>query len=166
MRPASCEARICPHLPYSARSRVAVSCAPFGGNRLRRPGAAPPRERKGGFQVNARHTIKGNRRPATDRGGAAPPAPDGTALSRPANAPPSVRLERPEFPKNSINIDKFTGFFDKFPKNYFLVTGCNQRNSRLNPSPWHSDTAAKKVFRRPRISPHLPRGATRRRSPR
>ena len=26
----------------------------------------------------------------------------------------------PEFLKNSINIDKFTGFFDKFPKIIFV----------------------------------------------
>ena len=36
------------------------------------------------------------------------------------------RLETPhEFPKNSINIDKFTGFFDKFPKGNISINDSN-----------------------------------------
>ena len=31
-----------------------------------------------------------------------------------------------------VNIDKFTGFFNKFPKSVFLVTGCNQKGYILN----------------------------------
>ena len=57
-----------------------------------------------------------------------------------------------------VNIDKFTGFFDKFLKSVFLVTGCNQKSFFLNLSVAHSNIAAKKVFRIHRIfrnCPHL-----------
>ena len=56
----------------------------------------------------------------------------------------------------SINIDKFTGFFDKFLKNLYLVIDCNQKGYHINLSVFHSDMAAKKVFWFPRICPQLP----------
>ena len=56
----------------------------------------------------------------------------------------------------SIKLDKFTGFFDKFPKGDSLVTDCNKRVILLNLSADHSDMAPKKVFRLPRICPQLP----------
>ena len=56
----------------------------------------------------------------------------------------------------SIKFDKFTGFFDKFLKNTSLINGCNQKSYYINLSVSHSDSAAKKVFRLPRISPQQP----------
>ena len=147
-------ARICPHLPRPARPLFAVSCAPLGGTRPRRPGAAPRKERKGGFQMRARHAKKGNRRPATDRGGAAPLSPAGTRFSRPGNAPRSARSGRRVFPENTINIDKFTGYFDKFLNGENLASYCNQRISNKNLSAVDSNMAEKNSQAR-RICPHL-----------
>ena len=56
----------------------------------------------------------------------------------------------------SINMYKFTGFFDKFLKNLSLVIDCNQKSYHINLSVIHSDMAAKKVFGLPRICPQLP----------
>ena len=67
----------------------------------------------------------------------------------------SLRPPR-EFLKNSINIDKFTGFFDKFLKIYLFANDCNIKGLPQYPSAGHSDPAPKKVFRLSRISPHLP----------
>ncbi len=53
-------------------------------------------------------------------------------------------------------LDKFTGFFDKFLKNNGQIKHCNQKDYHINLSVSHSDIAAKKVFRLPRISPQLP----------
>ena len=45
------------------------------------------------------------------------------------------RLEIPrEFLKNSINIDKFTGFFDKFPKGNISINGSNTNGYHANMS--------------------------------
>ena len=52
--------------------------------------------------------------------------------------------------------DKFTGFFDKFLKNNVHINDCNQKGYHINLSVAHSGSAAKKVFRLPRISPQLP----------
>ncbi len=122
-------ARICPHLPYLVRSRVAVSCAPLGGTRPRRPGLTPRRERKGGFQVNAHYAKKGTRRSASDRGGAAPLSPDGTCLSRPGIRREECAVNFRKIPKNTVNTDKFTGFFDKFPNGKNIASYCNKRIS-------------------------------------
>ena len=56
----------------------------------------------------------------------------------------------------SENIDKFTGFFDKFLKNNIQINDCNQKGCHINLSVSHSDMAAKKVFWFPRICPQLP----------
>ncbi|MDE0331601.1 MAG: hypothetical protein OXL41_06995 [Nitrospinae bacterium] len=56
----------------------------------------------------------------------------------------------------SIKFDKFTGFFDKFLKNTSLANGCNKKGYYINMSASHSDSAPKKVFRLPRISPQFP----------
>ena len=48
-----------------------------------------------------------------------------------------------EFPKNSINTDKFTMFFDKFLKIVSRVTDCYIKNYHVNMSVPHSDPAAK-----------------------
>jgi len=37
----------------------------------------------------------------------------------------------------SVKFDKFTGFFDKFPKMIFLVTDCNQKICTKNMSVMH-----------------------------
>ena len=56
----------------------------------------------------------------------------------------------------SINIDKFTGFFDKFLKNNVQINDCNIRSYHTNLSVPHSDMAAKKVFWFHSICPQLP----------
>ncbi|MCY3823185.1 MAG: hypothetical protein OXG62_04885 [Nitrospinae bacterium] len=56
----------------------------------------------------------------------------------------------------SIKFAKFTGFFHKFPKSIILTNGCNKKGYHINLSVTHSDLAAKKVFRQPRIFPQLP----------
>ena len=58
-----------------------------------------------------------------------------------------------------VNIDKFTGFFDKFLKGACLATDCNHTGYQSNLSDIHSNIAIKKVFRLPRISPQLPASA-------
>ena len=55
-----------------------------------------------------------------------------------------------------IKLDKFTGFFDKFLQSKSMASCCNQKSYHINLSVPHSDTAVKKVFRRPRISPQQP----------
>ena len=91
--------------------------------------------------MRARHAKKGNRRPATDRGGAAPLSPAGTRLSRPGNAPRSARSGRRVFPENTINIDKLTGYFDKFLNGKNIASYCNQRISNKNLSAVDSNMA-------------------------
>ncbi len=56
----------------------------------------------------------------------------------------------------SINMCKFTGFFDKFLKNNVHVNDCNKKGYHINLSVLHSDMAAQKVFWFPRICPQLP----------
>ena len=79
---------------------------------------------------------------------------DPAARVRPATDP--VLPARWEFPKNTINTDKFTMFFDKFLKFNTPTSYCNLKNYHVNMSVAHSDSAAKKVFRLPRICPQLP----------
>ncbi len=55
-----------------------------------------------------------------------------------------------------VNIEKFTMFFDKFLKNDGQIKHCNKKSYHVNLSVAHSDIAAKKVFRLPRICPRLP----------
>ena len=55
-----------------------------------------------------------------------------------------------------VNIDKFTGFFDKFLKIISPANDCNQTGYHINLSVSHSDLAAKKVFRLSRICPQPP----------
>ena len=61
-----------------------------------------------------------------------------------------------EFPKNSINIDKFTGFFDKLMKRIFPVNNCNILSYVINMSVMDSDISIKKVCGSPRICPQPP----------
>ncbi len=58
---------------------------------------------------------------------------------------------RSELLKNKINIDKFTGFFDKFLEIIDYASGCNQKSYHINLSVPHSDMAQKNFK-----SPHLP----------
>ena len=37
----------------------------------------------------------------------------------------------------SVKFDKFTGFFDKFPKMIFLATDCNKNSYPINLSATH-----------------------------
>ena len=53
---------------------------------------------------------------------------------------------RSELPKNSINIDKFTGFFDKKTYEKKLVTYCNIKRFDKNMSPFDLNMTAK-IFR-------------------
>ena len=55
-----------------------------------------------------------------------------------------------------IKSDKFTGFFDKFPKCNTLASDCNIKGCQENLIVAHSDPAAKKVFWLPRICPQQP----------
>ena len=64
-----------------------------------------------------------------------------------------AEMEIIQFP---VNIDKFTGFFDKFPNGFFLATDYNHTGYQSYLSDVHSNIAIKKVFRLPRISPQLP----------
>ena len=63
-----------------------------------------------------------------------------------------------EFPKNSINFNKFTGFFDKLMKRIFPVNGCNVLSYVIHTNLAHSDVAIKKFFAASAFSrncPHL-----------
>ena len=62
----------------------------------------------------------------------------------------------------SIKFDKFTGFFDKFPKIIFPVNNCYQKGYYINLSVENSDLTVKKVFSLLRISPQSPAFAHRR----
>ena len=66
-------------------------------------------------------------------------------LERRKRTDPAFSARR-EFPKNTVNIDKFTGFFDKFLKNNDHVNGCNTKSYLINLSVLHLDSAPKKVF--------------------
>ena len=66
-----------------------------------------------------------------------------------------TKTPRFEFPKNSINIDKFTGFFDKFLKTLRLQMTVIQRVI-LKSQRIALKCSGKKVFRLSRISPQLP----------
>ncbi len=48
-----------------------------------------------------------------------------------------------ELSGKSINIDKFTGFFDKLLKGMRPVNDCNQKSCHMNLSDVHSDPAIK-----------------------
>ena len=74
----------------------------------------------------------------------------------------SRRAKKMKIIQFSVKSDKFTVFFDKFPKNIIPANGCNQKGYCINLSVSHSDPAAKKVFRLPRISPQPPAFAHRR----
>ena len=57
-----------------------------------------------------------------------------------------------------VNMDKFTGFFDKFLKSFSPSNGCNQKSYHINLSATHSNSATEKfsgcpAF--PRTCPHL-----------
>ena len=100
------------------------SCGRMGQDRAREPG---------GIRMHA------DRENQTDAATRVPPAME-AALSAGS-----------EFPKNSINIDKFTRFFDKFPKSDSLATYCNTRISGRYMSAGDS-SMTEKSFK----PPHLP----------
>ena len=63
----------------------------------------------------------------------------------------------------SINMDKFTGFFDKFLKYNTPASYCNSKGYLSNLSVSHLDPAKKKFFGTPafaRNCPHLRKGST------
>ena len=63
----------------------------------------------------------------------------------------------PEIPNNSINIDKFTGLFDKLLKIHRRKNSCNvlkNKDFMKNMSPGHSDKATGNFFSR-RICPQF-----------
>ena len=72
-----------------------------------------------------------------------------------AGAPAQERaVNFDKIPENCIKLDKFTGFFDKFPKGEYPVNYCNKKSYDTNLSVPHSDTG-RKSFSLPRICPHL-----------
>ena len=87
------------------------------------------------------HAKKGKRRSAPDRGrpagsvrpatllpaiGMNPPALVGFYLSRPGTGREGRAVNFDKIPKNTINIAKFTGFFDKKRKRENIATRCNK----------------------------------------
>ena len=103
-----------PAFPRIRRYRVFVG---MGENRAREPGGIPMDLERGKRMDPTIHI---------------PPAAD-PALSA-----------RSELLKNKINIDKFTGFFDKFLKITDYASDCNQKSYHMNLSVPHSDMARKK----------------------
>ena len=77
-------------------------------------------------------------------------------LSRSRQSLPHQSRLSTELPRNSINIDKFTGFFDKFLKGMIPATGCYSMCYSKNLSAAHSDSSEKELFHLPRISPQQP----------
>ena len=110
--------------------------------------------------MDAEHTKKRKRRFAPHRGtpapshlwaaslspaGINPPALVGFYLSRSGMSRNGRAMNFDKIPKNSINIAKFTGFFDKLLKIIFPVNDCNSKVYLENMSDAHSDPAAKKI---------------------
>ena len=117
-----------------------------------------PRERRN--QMGTNYAKKGERRSAPHRGTPAPshrPAvplsPIGMAHSRPGTSRKERAVNFGKILNNSIKLDKFTGFFDKFLKIIFSVNGCNSNVYCKNMSGEHSSLATKKSFSPPT---HLP----------
>ena len=82
--------------------------------------------------------------------------PDMTAAARAVAPMDSGKRLKMQIIIFSVKFNKFTGFFDKFPKIISPGNDCNQKGYHINMSVSHSDPAAKKVFRPPRISPQQP----------
>ena len=116
--------------------------------------------------MDAKNAKKGKRRSAPDWGrpagsvrratllpaaGMNPPALVGFYLSRPGTGSEGRAGNFDKFPKNSINIDKFTGFFDKKQKRKNNAIRCNKTACFIYPNRSDSNTAAN-FFR----APHLP----------
>ena len=83
--------------------------------------------------MDARNPEKGKRRQAPHQGrpaGSVRPAillpALGTALSRPGTGREERAGNFDKIPNNTINTDKFTGFFDKKRKRKNIVTHCNK----------------------------------------
>lgn len=74
----------------------------------------------------------------------------------------SMRAKKMKIVQFSVKLDKFTRFFDKLLKSIFRVNDCNKKDYHINLSVFHSDSASRKVFRHPRISPQPPAFAHRR----
>jgi len=106
--------------------------------------------------MDAKNAKKGKRRSAPDRGrpagsvrratllpaaGMNPPALVGFYLSRPGTGSEGRAGNFDKFPKNSINIDKFTGFFDKKQKRKNNAIRCNKTACFIYPSRGDSNTA-------------------------
>ena len=163
-------ARICPHLrvaphPRSAqntprpasRERVGFSGREREGAPGERGVSETMRLRRRRFQAPSEPA----RRVVTERE---------DAMRRPGSpAIPGARRGRTGTPlrpprellKNKINIDKFTGFFDKFLKISDRLNDCNKKSYHSNLSAGHSNTAAKKVFQEPAHFPATARISSR-----
>ncbi len=75
-------------------------------------------------------------------------------MDKATHVPPAtepVLSARSELPKNSINIDKFTGFFDKKPYGKIIESYCNIKKIDTYLSMRRSNKAAKNFK-----PPHLP----------
>ena len=124
--------------------------------------------RRGGVLMETGHAKKGKRRSAPDRGRSAgsvrpatlfpavgmnPPALVGFYLSRPETEREGRAGNFDKIPKNTINIDKLTGFFDKKRKRENIANRCNKTTCFTYLSRGDSNTAAN--FFHARICPHF-----------
>jgi len=107
--------------------------------------------------MDARNPEKGKRRQAPHQGrpaGSVRPAillpALGTALSRPGTGREERAGNFDKIPNNTINIDKFTGFFDKKRKRKNIVTHCNKMICFIYPSAGDSNMSAN-FFRAPHL---------------
>ena len=125
----------------------------------RRRGAAesPPRSEEETFSWMRGTRKRGKRRQAPHQGrpaGSVRPAillpALGTALSRPGNDSGERAGNFDKIPNNTINIDKFTGIFDKKRKRDNIVTHCNEMICFIYPSAGDSNMSAN-FFRAPHL---------------
>ena len=118
--------------------------------------------------MDAKNAKKGKRRSAPDWGrpvgsvrraillpaaGINPPALVGFYLSRPGTGSEGRAGNFDKIPKNSINIDKFTGFFDKKQKRENNANRCNKTTCFTYPNRGDSNPSAN--FFAHRICPHF-----------
>ena len=138
-----------------------TAIAPFSGC-----ARIPRKERKGDVQVDTGDTGIGKRRTSPERGrrstshreeippspgGINPPALAGANLSRSETNRKDRAVNFDKIPNNSINIDKFTGFFDKKRARENSVRDCNIVTYKIYLSGGDSDMTAKILH-----APHLP----------
>ncbi len=111
-----------------------------------RPTEAPAplltKEDHGGLQNHRARPRRVNRHAARFRNGLSQPRPgSGPGASMRAEARLGARMtKKMKIIQLSVNIDKFTGFFDKLLKCHAPVNYCNQKSCHINLSAAHSDS--------------------------